>query len=104
MDAVSLSEIDELETEEETGLEGLEGAEGELWDEEDFAVGGEDAERAELWEEGVDESFGAFGILAFLCMGFEESFSRVEWGRLAILMDSLQLALVEVGEFVGCWR
>jgi len=44
---VSLSEIDELETE-ETGLEGLEGAEGELWDEEDFAVGGEDAERAEL--------------------------------------------------------
>jgi hypothetical protein len=48
MDAVSLSEIDELETEEETGLEGLEGAEGELWDEEDFAVGGEDAERAEL--------------------------------------------------------
>ena len=47
MDAVSLSEIDELETE-ETGLEGLEGAEGELWDEEDFAVGGEDAERAEL--------------------------------------------------------
>ncbi len=44
---MSLSEIDELETE-ETGLEGLEGAEGELWDEEDFAVGGEDAERAEL--------------------------------------------------------
>jgi len=47
VDAVSLSEIDELETE-ETGLEGLEGTEGELWDEEDFAVGGEDAERAEL--------------------------------------------------------
>ncbi len=44
---MSLSEIDELETE-ETGLEGLEGTEGELWDEEDFAVGGEDAERAEL--------------------------------------------------------
>jgi hypothetical protein len=47
VDAVSLSEIDELETE-ETGLEGLEGAGGKLWDEEDFAVGGEDAERAEL--------------------------------------------------------